>query len=58
MDRLRAGVGSALWQTLTDYYVSQLGSDDPERMRESMLFELVGMLIEEIWAIDEYMSEP
>jgi hypothetical protein len=58
MDRLRVSVSSAMWKTLSDYYTSQLAFDDPERTREGMLFELVGMLIEEIWAIDEYVPEP
>jgi hypothetical protein len=58
IDRLQVSAGSAMWQCLTDYYVDQLASGDPERPRDSMLIELVGMLIEEIWKIDEYVPEP
>lgn len=58
IDRLRVGVGTIFWQVLTDYYVQQLGVDDPERPREKMLFELIAALIDDIWAIDDYVPEP
>jgi hypothetical protein len=58
LDRLRALPGSRKWDALVGYYLDELGAKDPEDSRESLLFALLAILIEEIWAIDEYVPEP
>lgn len=56
-DRLRPTVGSRLWATLTGYYVDELQRESPEQLREMLLFGLGGLLVEEIWRLDEYWPE-
>ncbi len=58
LDRLRPSIGSRLWGALTGYYVEELGRESPELPRETLLFGLTGILIEEIWSLDEYWPEP
>ena len=58
MDRLRISSSSRLWKLLTEYYREELASDEPEVSKDSMLFSLTTLLIEEIWSIDEYSPEP
>jgi hypothetical protein len=58
LDRLRAGPTSRMWQAFTNYYVNELDRDQPEAARETLLFGLLAILIEEIWSLDEYWPEP
>jgi hypothetical protein len=58
LDRLRPSIGSRLWGALSGYYVEELERESPELPRETLLFGLTGILIEEVWGIDEYWPEP
>lgn len=58
LDRLRPTVGTRLWLTLANYFVDELGRESPEMSRETLLFSLTCMLVEEIWRLDEYWPEP
>jgi hypothetical protein len=57
LDRVGPRVGSRLWPTLADYYLSELGRAKPEAPRETLLFALLAMLIEQILSLDDYWPE-
>jgi hypothetical protein len=54
---LRVPVGTRQWAAVTGYYVEELARRSPELPRETLLFGLTGVLIEEILALDEYWPE-
>lgn len=58
LDRLRPRIGSRLWIFLTRYYTEELSGEVPEMPLDTLLAGLTGMLIEEIWGLDEYWPEP
>lgn len=57
-DPPRISVVSRQWVLFTGYYADELSQSKPEQPREGLLFSLTGILIEEIFAIDDYSPEP